>query len=104
MADREPPTLAEARTLFLELDRLLAERQVVAVHCLAGLGRTGTVLAGYLVHTGCEPLHALERVRALRPRSVQTAAQAEFLTAYARAVGGEARSASSMPGSAIERR
>jgi atypical dual specificity phosphatase len=81
--DRHPPTMEQAHRLFREIDARLASHDVLAVHCLAGLGRTGTVLAGYLVHRGLSALDALDRVRSLRPRSVQTSEQVEFLRGYA---------------------
>lgn len=47
----------------------------VLVHCFAGVGRTGTMLAIYLVHKGMKPPDAIMEVRRLRPGSLQTEAQ-----------------------------
>ncbi|MBN1423982.1 dual specificity protein phosphatase family protein [Candidatus Fermentibacteria bacterium] len=55
----------------------------VAVHCGAGLGRTGTIIACYLVATGMPPEVAIARVRAARPGSIETAAQEERVRGYA---------------------
>ena len=55
-----------------------------AVHCRAGLGRTGTMLACYLVATGTDPEYALEEVRRRRPGSVETPGQEEAVRACAR--------------------
>ncbi len=57
------------------------ERPVV-VTCFAGIGRTGTVLACYLVHEGYSPDKAIDLVRELRPRSVQTLDQEEAVHQY----------------------
>jgi|SRR5579872_194191 len=55
----------------------------VAVHCGAGLGRTGTVIAAYFVSQGMKPREALEKVRTLRPGSVETIEQERAIERYA---------------------
>ena len=56
----------------------LAVRRTVYVHCLAGCGRTGTMMACYLVYRDrLDPMEAVQHIRGVRPCSVETAAQAE---------------------------
>jgi atypical dual specificity phosphatase len=56
----------------------------VAVHCGAGLGRTGTVLAAWLVTQGKTPRDAIAAVRDMRPGSVETAEQERAVESLAR--------------------
>jgi protein-tyrosine phosphatase len=51
----------------------------VLVHCAAGLGRTGMLVARLLVDAGLEPAEAIARVRRARPGTIETAAQAAFV-------------------------
>ncbi len=73
--DMEAPTLEQ----LLEILRWIREGPTL-VHCVGGLGRTGTVVASWLVvERGMSAREAIERVRSLRPGSVQSYSQHLFL-------------------------
>jgi atypical dual specificity phosphatase len=82
--DMAAPTLEQFDLCMSVIDKALAQNMGVAVHCGAGLGRTGTVLAAYLVHCGSSAAEAIRRVRSLRPGSVETPEQAEAIAEFAR--------------------
>jgi atypical dual specificity phosphatase len=84
--DMHAPACSQAIAICAALDEDLAAGEVVAVHCRAGLGRTGTVLAGYLLWRArgqLGALQALEHVRRIEPQWVQSAMQVAFLEEFA---------------------
>lgn len=83
VVDMAAPSLMEAVAICRVVDQLIDEGEVVAVHCYAGLGRTGTVLATYLIWHGSNALDALEAVRRVEPRWVQSEVQVSFLEKFA---------------------
>ena len=62
------------------IHRRLTHDEPVLVHCLAGLGRTGTILASYLVkYQNMSADEAIQKVREERPGSIQSYPQEEII-------------------------
>ncbi len=81
--DMGAPNLPAAKQICRTVDRLLREKAVVAVHCRAGHGRTGTILAAYLIWRGRTAMDALETARRFEPKWVQSETQVRFLEKFA---------------------
>ncbi len=84
LEDMEPPTQEQLDRCVSAVTKAIAGNMGVAVHCGAGLGRTGVVLAAYLVTKGLSASNAISRVRRLRPHSIETDEQAESIERFAR--------------------
>ena len=65
------------------IDRQRAEGRAVAAHCLQGQGRTGTVLAAYLVREGVPPDEAIAQVRGVCDGALGVEAQEKAIHAFA---------------------
>ena len=79
-----PPSMEAARALVGQILERMERRQVVVVHCLGGLGRSGTIAACVLSARGRSPEQAVRMVRRARPGAVQTEAQQAFVVAFRR--------------------
>lgn len=83
IADMGVPALGPAARVCRELEREMENGARVAVHCHAGLGRTGMMLAAALVWLGRPPEAAIAEVRSHTPLYIQGAAQLDFIRRFA---------------------
>jgi atypical dual specificity phosphatase len=85
--DMVAPTQEQLDQCLSAIKRANERNMGVVVHCSAGLGRTGTVLACYFVQQGMSAKNAIARVRRMRPGSVETDEQADAVAEYAKRQG-----------------
>jgi atypical dual specificity phosphatase len=83
--DFTPPTADQLESGVTAIIAELDAGGRVAVHCGGGLGRTGTLMACYLVARGASAEDAIARIRSARPGSIETTEQVAAVHAYASA-------------------
>ncbi|XP_074643024.1 dual specificity protein phosphatase 23-like [Tubulanus polymorphus] len=81
--DFTAPTLPQVDEFVKLLDYAKKENEAVAVHCAAGRGRTGTMIASYLIKEyGLPAEEAITKTRSLRPGSIETKDQEKLVHTY----------------------
>lgn len=71
---------------FIKMMR--GQKKPILVHCAGGYGRTGTMLACYLVSIGHQPRVAVDEVRRKRSNSIEGSGQEESVFQYGRRLRG----------------
>jgi atypical dual specificity phosphatase len=82
MIDMEPATLEQLDRCVSAIAKAHERKMGLTVHCGAGLGRTGMVLACYFVDKGLNASNAIARVRRLRPGSIETKEQEDAVVQF----------------------
>jgi len=78
------PTRHQVEQALAMIRFCLDRNMPVAVHCDAGLGRTGTILACYLVGQGTSADRAITTIREWRPGSIEIPEQEAVVYEYER--------------------
>lgn len=77
--DFRAPTPEQLDAFLALVDDAQLRGESVGVHCTAGLGRSGTMMAAYLIGQGLAAEDATHLVRSLRPGSIETREQEQAL-------------------------
>jgi hypothetical protein len=88
--DMSVPSISHMKRILDAVDTCLGEGCVVYLHCLGGVGRTGTVVGCYLARHGIalgdEALHSIDLLRGYNPGSdlpsPQTREQCSFVRSW----------------------
>jgi atypical dual specificity phosphatase len=83
IVDMQPPSADQFSEALWFIDYHCARGEPVAVHCLMGQGRTGSILAAYLIRDGLSQAQALSELRAICPHAVENSHQEHALDAFA---------------------
>jgi atypical dual specificity phosphatase len=83
IVDLTAPTPEQFLTALTFIDEQRFGGRPIVVHCLVGQGRTGSILAAYLIRDGREPAAALARIREVCPGAVENPVQERALAEFA---------------------
>ncbi|XP_065510066.1 dual specificity protein phosphatase 23 [Caloenas nicobarica] len=88
--DFTPPTPGQIRSFLRLVEEANGQGEAVAVHCMLGYGRTGTMLACYLAKArDMSGADAIREIRRLRPGSIETREQEEAVIRFCQQRGSD---------------
>ncbi len=82
IGDFRIPTEDQAKELTDSILSDIKAGRNVLIHCMGGLGRTGTIVGCTLVRFGMSPEIAIMTVRTTRPGTLETDQQVEFVREF----------------------
>jgi atypical dual specificity phosphatase len=86
--DLTAPDMEKIDTAVDFIHEKITDNQAVMVHCAAGMGRAGTILACYLVkYKKFSGKDAIKKIRTERPGSIQSETQELAITFYQKHIG-----------------
>jgi len=77
--DHEAPTVEQVQKLVEFVDEQNEKGNEVAIHCKGGRGRTGTMIASYLISKGASYEEAMNEIDSKQPNAIKKEFQINFL-------------------------
>ena len=79
VADDKAPTFEQVEKLVAFIDEQNRNNNPVAIHCQGGKGRTGTLIASYLIAKGSSYEEAMNQIETNQPNAIKKDFQINFL-------------------------
>lgn len=80
--DFHAPSLEQLENIIVWINHKIATGRPVVVHCHGGIGRTGTILAAYLVEDGLTPDNAIFEIKKQIPFALEIEEQIDIVYKY----------------------
>ena len=82
ISDMTTPAIDQILLAIAFIERSVGLEKPLLTHCLVGRGRTGTILACYMVWKGQKAQQAITGIRDIRPGSIETLDQERTVVDY----------------------
>ena len=82
--DYGAPSLEKLDSIINQITTQIDSGNPVMVHCCGGKGRTGTILAGYLMkqNSGLTPKNAIQRLKSIKGEAIESKEQKDTVYNY----------------------